>query len=222
MARAWVSLILLSLFASQVEAKRPVDPLHVIGLVFGMFAVACCASCICCCCCRALGIDYEPPPRGRIRRREQEETRVELTRNPSWERHQWNARLSTINETKKGSSLEKSTVKETKSGPTVEKKIGGGEEESVLPRGRVTVQLVDEQLVDLEVPPAELTVTSFTKLLSDLTFYSGQPDIQGLLVKSDSGGFVQVFDMDRIPRGNLRVRTVFSGDKHFLRIYPNP
>ena len=36
MARAWVSLIFLSLFASQVEAKKPVDPLETILLVFGI------------------------------------------------------------------------------------------------------------------------------------------------------------------------------------------
>ena len=124
-----------------------------------------------------------------------------MTRNPSWERHQWNAQLSTINETKPGS--------------TAEERVGGREEE------RVTVQLVDEQLVDLEVPPAELTLTNFPKLLSDLTFYSGVPDIQGLLVKSEPNGFVQVFDMERIPEGNLKVRAVISGNKHFLQLYQN-
>ena len=196
MARAWVSLILLGLLASQVEAKKPVDPLEVTLIILVVVAATCCCGCILNCCCSAIGID---PGR---RRGEKEETRVALTRNPSWERHQWNAQLSTINETKPGS--------------TAEKRVGGREEE------RVTVQLVDEQLVDLEVPPAELTLTNFPKLLSDLTFYSGQPDLQGLLVKSSSGGFVQVFDLDRIPQGNLKVRTVFSGDKHFLRLYPNP
>ena len=95
------------------------------------------------------------------------------------------------------------------------------EEENLLPRQRVMVQLVDEQLVDLEVPPAELTLTSFNKLLSDLTFYSGVPDIQGLLVKSEPNGFVQVFDMERIPQGNLKVRAVISGNKNFLRLYQN-
>ena len=215
MARAWASLILLGVLASQVDGygkKSLPYPWNVyFWLIFVavIFIIPCCI----CCCCAFNSIAREG---------EKEETRVALTRNPSWERHQWNARLSTINENKQGSSLEKSTVKETKSGPTVEKKIGGGKEESVLPRGKVTVQLVDEQLVDLEVPPAELTVTSFSKLLSDLTFYSGQPDIQGLLVKSDSGGFVQVFDMDRIPRGSLKVRTAISGDKHFVQLYPNP
>ena len=100
-------------------------------------------------------------------------------------------------------------------------RTGGLEEENLLPRQRVMVQLVDEQLVDLEVPPAELTLTSFNKLLSDLTFYSGVPDIQGLLVKSEPNGFVQVFDMERIPQGNLKVRAVISGNKKFLRLYQN-
>ena len=83
------------------------------------------------------------------------------------------------------------------------------------------VQLVDEQLADLEVPPTELTLTGFSKLLSDLAFYSGVPDVQGLLIKTESGSFAQVFDLERIPHGNLKVRAVMSGDQHFLRLYPN-
>ena len=83
----------------------------------------------------------------------------------------------------------------------------------------VLVQLVDEQLVNLEVPPAEITVTTFPKLVSDLAFYSGLPGVQGLLVKSNSGHYVQVFDMERIPKGDIKVRPVESGDKHFLRVY---
>ena len=58
------------------------------------------------------------------------------------------------------------------------------------------VQLVDEQLVNMEVPAAEVTLTTFSKLLSDLTFYSGVPDVEGILVKSESSGYVQVFNMD--------------------------
>ena len=95
------------------------------------------------------------------------------------------------------------------------------EEEHLLPPQRVMVQLVDEQLADLEVPPTELTLRGFGKLLSDLAFYSGVPDIQGLLIKTESGSFAQVFDMERIPPGNLKVRAVMSGDQHFLRLYPN-
>ena len=94
------------------------------------------------------------------------------------------------------------------------------EEENLLPRQRVIVQLVDEQLVDLEVPPAELTLTSFSKLLSYLTFYSGVRHIQGLLVKSEPNGVVQVFDMERIPQGNLKIRAVISLAKKSL-IYQN-
>ena len=200
MARAWVSLILLSLLASRVDGygKKPLPyPWNIyFWLIFAavFFIIPCCI----CFCCASNSI---------AREREKEETRVALTRNPSWERHQWNAQLSRVNETKPGSTLEK--------------RVGGREEESLLPQERVTVQLVDEQLVDLEVPPAELTITSFSKLLSDLTFYSGVPDIQGLLVKSSSGGFVQVLDMNRIPQGNLKARVVVSGNKHFLRLYPN-
>jgi len=194
MGKAWVSLILLSLLALQVDGigKKPLPyPLNVyFWLIFVavVFIIPCCI----CFCCASQGV---------ARERAREENRVALTRNPSFERHQWNARLSTINEAK----------------PVKRGELEG--ERLLQARETVTVQLVDEQLVDLEVPPAELTITNFSKLLSDLTFYSGLPDVQGLLVKSDTGGFVQVFDMGRIPQGNLKVRSVISGDKHFLRLY---
>ena len=98
--------------------------------------------------------------------------------------------------------------------------MDGFDEEHLLPPPqRVTVQLVDEELVDMEVPPAELTLTSFNKLLSDLTFYSGVPDVQGLLIKTESGSFVQVFDLERIPEGNFRIQVFMSGNKQYLRIY---
>ena len=203
MGKAWVSLILLSLLALQVDGigKKPLPyPLNVyfwLTFVAVVFIIPCCI----CFCCASQGV---------ARRRAEEENRVALTRNPSFERHQWNARLSTINETKPEKRLEERLEK-------LEERLEG---ERLLQAGEtVTVQLVDEQLVDLEVPPAELTITNFSKLLSDLTFYSGLPDVQGLLVKSDTGGFVQVFDMERIPQGNLKVRAVLSGDKHFLRLY---
>ena len=48
--------------------------------------------------------------------------------------------------------------------------MDGLNKEHLLPVQRATVQLVDEHLVEMEVPPAELTLTSFNKLLSDLTF----------------------------------------------------
>ena len=81
----------------------------------------------------------------------------------------------------------------------------------------VLVQLVDEQLVNLE--PAEITVTTFPKMISDLAFYSGLLDVRGLLVKSNSGHYVRVFEIERIPKGDIKVRPVESGDKHFLRVY---
>ena len=196
MARAWIGLILLSLLASQVDAigkkslPYPQNLYFWLTFVGGFLFLCCCVGC----CVTACTPEYR-------------ENRATLTRNPSWERHQWNMQLSKVNETKPS---------------TLEKRGGGLEEEHLLPEKRVTVQLVDEQLADLEVPPAELTLTTFTKLLSDLTFYAGVPELQGLLVKSESGRFVQVFDMNRIPQGNLKVRAVkHFHDKHFLRIYPN-
>ena len=207
MARAWIGLILLSLLASQVDGyaiygKKPLPyPWNIyFWLIFwgGFLFLCCCVGCCVSACKEFFGIEENRGTR--------EENRATLTRNPSWERHQWNAQLSRISETK----------------PSTSEKSGVLEEEHLLPGKRVTVQLVDEQLVDSEVPPGELTLTTFTKLLSDLTYYAGVPELQGLLVKSESGGFVQVFDMNRIPQGNLKVRAVMSGDKHFLRLYPNP
>ena len=32
---------------------------------------------------------------------------------------------------------------------------------------------------------------------------------------------VQVFDMCKVPSGNLKVRSVMSGNQHMLRLYPN-
>ena len=91
--------------------------------------------------------------------------------------------------------------------------MDGLNEEHLLPVQRATVQLVDEHLVEMEVPLAKLTLTSFNKLLSDLTFYSGVHEVQGLLMKNDSGSFVQVFDMERIPEGNFKIQVVMSGNK---------
>ena len=102
-------------------------------------------------------------------------------------------------------------------------RMDGNEREHFLAGQRVMVQLVvDEQLVNMEVPAAEVTLTTFSKLLSDLTFYSGVPDVEGILVKSESSGYIQVFNMEKIPPGNLKVRAVMSGTKRFLRLYPNP
>ena len=199
MARAWIGLILLSLLALQVDGGYGKKPLpYPWNIYFWLIFVAVffIIPCFIACCCASQSIAND---------RNREENRVALTRNPSFERHQWQVHLSKVNETK----------------PSTMEKRGGQEEEHLLPQQRVTVQLVDEQLVDLEVPPAELTLTTFSKLLSDLTYYSGVPDIQGLLVKSESGGFVQVFDMGRIPKENFKARAVMSGTKHFLRLYPN-
>ena len=63
-------------------------------------------------------------------------------------------------------------------------RMDGLNEEHLLPVQRATVQLVDEHLVEMEVPLAKLTLTSFKKLLSDLTFYSGVHEVQGLLIKT--------------------------------------
>ena len=219
MARAWIGLILLSLLASQVDGyaiygKKPLPyPWNIyFWLIFwgGFLFLCCCVGCCVGAFKECFGIEENRGTR--------EENRATLTRNPSWERHQWNVQLSKVNESKPSTSVKSHQAKP----PSSEKRVCGVEEEHLLPGKRVTVQLVDEQLVDLEVPPGELTLTTFTKLLSDLTYYAGVPELQGLLVKSESGGFVQVFDMNRIPQGNLKVRAVISGEKHFLRIYPNP
>ena len=111
--------------------------------------------------------------------------------------------------------------------------------EPLLPGQTVQVQLVDEQLNDMEVPPTMVTITTLSNLLSDLAFYAGLPNVHGLLVKSQSGGYVQVsdyisqyfypyfddvqvFDMTKVPRGNLKVRSLMSGNQRMLRLYPNP
>ena len=99
------------------------------------------------------------------------------------------------------------------------------EEERLLPRPRIMVQLVEmigAEMVDMGIPKAELILTTFNKLLSDLTAYVGAPDVQGLLVWNiESGDFTQVFDMDKIPRGSVKVRVVTYGVKTFIGIYQN-
>ena len=84
------------------------------------------------------------------------------------------------------------------------------------------VEMIGAEMVDMGIPKAELILTTFNKLLSDLTAYVGVQNIQGLLVWSiESGDFIQVFDMDRIPQGSVKVRVVTSGEKTFLRLYKN-
>ena len=73
---------------------------------------------------------------------------------------------------------------------------------------RIQVQLADDQLIN--------------KLFSDLTAYVGVPDVQGLLALDfEFGDFIQVFDMLRIPQGNVKVRVVTFDNNKFLRLYPN-
>ena len=92
----------------------------------------------------------------------------------------------------------------------------------LLPSEKMIVHLVDEQMDTIPFPQAELVLTTFNKLLSDLTAYVGAPDVQGLLVWNiESGDFTQVFDMDKIPRGSVKVRVVTYGVKTFIGIYQN-
>ena len=96
------------------------------------------------------------------------------------------------------------------------------EEERLFPSRRIQVQLVDDQLINMEVPPVELILTDITMLFSDLTAYVGVPDVHGLLVLDfESGDFIQVFDMLRIPQGNVKVRVVTFDNNKFLRLYPS-
>ena len=92
--------------------------------------------------------------------------------------------------------------------------------EPLLPGQRVRVQMVDEQLKKTDLPPTEVTLTNLNKLIADLSLYSGLPDVQGVLVKSKHSGYVEMTDLREIPRGNLKVRAVMSGNQHMLRIYP--
>ena len=98
----------------------------------------------------------------------------------------------------------------TSTGTAEETGLSG--KEKLLPSEKMIVQLVDEQMDDVPFPPAELILTTFTKLLSDLTAYVEAPDVQGLLVwNTEPGDLTQVFDMDRVPRGSVKVRLVTYG-----------
>merc|ERR1712013_176379 len=97
---------------------------------------------------------------------------------------------------------------------------GLSEKDKLLPSEKMIVQLVDEQMDTIPFPQAEMILTTFNKLLSDLTAYVGAPDVQGLLVWNiESGNFTQVFDLDKIPRGSVKVRVVTYGVKTFIGIY---
>ena len=94
--------------------------------------------------------------------------------------------------------------------------------DKLLPSEKMIVQLVDELMDDVPFPPAELILTTFNKLLSDLTAYVGAPDVLGLLVwNTESEDSTQVFDMDRVPRGSVKVRVVRYGVKTFIGVYQN-
>ena len=91
--------------------------------------------------------------------------------------------------------------------------------DKLLPSEKMIVQLVDEQMDTIPFPQAELILTTFNKLLSDLTAYVGAPGVQGLLVWNiEPGDFTQVFDMDKIPR-SVKVRVVTYGVKTFIGIF---
>ena len=108
----------------------------------------------------------------------------------------------------------------TSTGTAEETGLSG--KEKLLPSEKMIVQLVDDQMDDVPFPPAELILTTFNKLLSDLTAYVGAPDVQGLFVwNTEPGDLTQVFDMDRIPRGSVKVRLVTYGVKTFIGVYQN-
>ena len=146
-----------------------------------------------------------------------------LTRQPSWQ--QKISSTIRVVENKPIQMARQTSMKlkrMTSTSSTSQRMDGLDEVHHLLPLRRVTVQLVDDQLFDTEVPPAEVTLTSFDKLLSDLTFYAGVPEIQGILVRTESDSFVQVFDMERIPEGNLKIQVVKSGEKQYLRLHSGP
>ena len=182
------------------------------GMIGGFVALAIC-QCICRFCCKACcGCDLDDDSdsevgvkRGRADVAQQGNQRSYLYQGPSHPAGTYNY----------------SSAKERPTTVDVATYISASE--PLLPAGRVvTVQMVDEQLNKMDVPPAELTLTNLNKLIADLSLYSGLPDLQGVLVKSNYGGFFEMTDLQMMPRGNLKVRAVFSGDRHMLRIYPEP
>ena len=225
MARAWVGLVLLCLVVSQVDGRGgrggrrggssgacgnycwiPWIPVAII--VFGCLCGACCA-------CQDTAEDRTSRVENDVERGRRRDF---MARHQSWQPNKTTATKyyeDSPNQTANQSSMQPNRMTSTLP------RVDGDEREPFLAGQRVMVQLVDEQLVNLEVPPAEVTLTTFSKLLSDLTFYSGVPDVEGILVKSESSGYVQVFNMEKIPPGNLKVRAVMSGTKRFLRLYPN-
>ena len=228
MSKAWLSLVLLlCLAACPVEARGGhgrfrggggKEPwwqvvLQIIGGMIGGFVALAICQCICRFCCKACcGCDLDDDSdsevgvkRGRADVEQQGNQRSYLYQGPSH----------------KAGTNNYSSVKEKPTTTAAATCISASE--PLLPAGQVvTVQMVDEQLNKMDVPPAELTLTNLNKLIADLSLYSGLPDIQGVLVKSNYGGFFEMTDLQMMPRGNLKVRAVFSGDRHMLRIYPEP
>ena len=233
MSKAWLFLVLLlCLAACPVEARGAgghgggrgfrggggKEPwwqvvLQIIGGMIGGFVVLAICQCVCRFCCKACcGCDLDDDSdsevgvkRGRADVEQQGNQRSYLYQGPSHS----------------AGTNNYSSAKERPTTSAVTATISASE--PLLPAGQVvTVQMVDEQLNKMDVPPAELTLTNLNKLIADLSLYSGLPDIQGVLVKSNYGGFFEMTDLQMMPRGNLKVRAVFSGDRHMLRIYPEP
>ena len=249
MAKAWMGLFLLWALASQVDGRGfggrgggvggskgvfSSDPTTDVLLLILMIAVVgplACAVCLCplACCCMSHEIDSG--------NREEREKREELARKQRWEMERMPyTRPTTLDNSTTRPPRQVNTM--TSSNASTER-TEGSVKEPLLPGRTVQVQLVDEQLNDMEVPPTQVTITTLSNLLSDLAFYAGLPNVHGLLVKSQSGGYVQVldyvsqyfdsyfdnvqvFDMCKVPSGNLKVRLVMSGNQHMLRLYPNP
>ena len=252
MAKAWMGLLLLWAIASQVDGRGvgvglagrgggvggskgvfSSDPTTDVLLLILMIAVVgplACALCLCplACCCMSHEIDSG--------NREEREKREELARKQRWEMERMPYTRPTLDNSTTRSPRQVNTI--TSSNASTER-TEGSVKEPLLAGQTVQVQLVDEQLNDMEVPPTQVTITTLSNLLSDLAFYAGLPKVHGLLVKSQSGGYVQVldyvsqhfdsyfdnaqvFDMSKVPRGNLKVRSVMSGNQHMLRLYPNP
>jgi len=230
MPKSWLFLVLLlCLAACPVQARGAgghgrfrggggKEPwwqvvLQIIGGMIGGFVALAICQCICRFCCKACcGCDLDDDSdsevgvkRGRADVAQQGNQRSYLYQGPSHPAGTYNY----------------SSAKERPTTVDVATYISASE--PLLPAGRVvTVQMVDEQLNKMDVPPAELTLTNLNKLIADLSLYSGLPDLQGVLVKSNYGGFFEMTDLRMMPRGNLKVRAVFSGDRHMLQIYPEP
>jgi len=230
MTKAWMGLFLLWALASQVDGRGfggrgggvggskgvfSSDPTTDVLLLILMIAVVgplACAVCLCplACCCMSHEIDSG--------NREEREKREELARKQRWEMERMPYTRPTLDNSTKRPPRQVNTM--TSSNASTER-TEGSVKEPLLAGRTVQVQLVDEQLKDMEVPPTQVTITTLSNLLSDLAFYAGLPNVHGLLVKSQSGGYIQVFDMCKVPSGNLKVRTVMSGNQHMLRLYPN-